>query len=128
MDEYFFLKKLFYYRIKIYLCIAIQRKGIINTQKIKIMTTLNTITKVSLEKIVNPFVCPKIDNYNGKLNVVVHYSNGGLRTFASIMREISNANLDTFQNIKKIQNSHSDKNRLAYLKQFENKLRELQII
>jgi len=103
-------------------------KELLTHKKIKIMTTLNTITKVSLEKIVNPFVCPKIDNYNGKLNVVVHYSNGGLRTFATIMREISNANLDTFQNIKKIQNSHSDKNRLAYLKQFENKLRELQII
>ena len=99
-----------------------------HTKKIKIMETLNSITKVSLEKIVSPFVCPKIDNYNGKLNVVVHYSNGGLRTFASIMREISNANLDTFQNIKKINNSSSDKNRLAYLKQFENKLRDLQII
>lgn len=92
------------------------------------MTTLNTITKVSIEKVVSPFVCPKIDNYNGRLCIVVHFSNGGLKSFSSIINEISNNNLDTYQNIKKIQNSHSDKNRLNYLKQFENQLREMQII
>lgn len=51
-----FFEKLFYYDIKIYLCITIERNGIINTQNFKIMkasqpTNLVTFSNVEMMKL-----------------------------------------------------------------------------
>ena len=76
-----FFEKLFYYRIKNYLCITIERKGIIHTQKIKIMTTLNTMTKEELLTFLAPLTklaMQMIIAGTLRKNVVRHFTNKGL--------------------------------------------------
>ena len=88
---------------------------------------MNTITKVSLEKVTGGFFLT-VDNMKGMNEVVCFFSEGRIRSFYSLLREIGNNDLDTHINIEKIKKSTSNKNRLKYIKQFENKLIELNIL
>jgi hypothetical protein len=78
---------------------------------------MKAIIKVSLEKILNS----QIDKLNGK-NERIAIVEGGFYKVQSLLNEIGNNNIDTWNNVDKIRRSTSDKNICNYLNKFINEL------
>jgi hypothetical protein len=81
---------------------------------------MTTITKVSLEKILNN----EINNLKGN-NERIAIFNGGFYKVQSLLRELGNNNIDNWNNINKIEKSTSNKNICNYINKFIDDLTKI---
>lgn len=77
---------------------------------------MKTVEKVSLEKL-------EVNWTSTKFNTrVVKFTDGSIFKVESLLREIGNSGLDTWNNINKISKSSSNKNISTYLSKYINQL------